>query len=67
MASEYQKWPIWRVFEAGQTVLPDRSILIGHKLVKMLKLDNSNETFLVVFKHRATFRKSLMVARNSFF
>ena len=34
----------WKAEVCGQTVLPDRSILIGQKL------KNSNETFLVIFK-----------------
>ena len=40
--------PIWRVFEkpeaCGQTVLPDRSILIGQKLMEMPKI-NQNVAF----------------------
>ena len=44
----------------GQTVLPDRSILIEQKLLvenwKMANLKNSNETFLVIFKQRAVLR-----------
>ena len=38
----------WQVFEnkaCGQTVLPDRSVLIGQKLVKNAKIINSNATF----------------------
>ena len=39
----------WRVFEkfkaCGQTVLPDRTILIGQKMVENVKIENSNETF----------------------
>ena len=34
----------------GQTVLPDRSILIGQKLVENAKIKYSNATFWVVFK-----------------
>ena len=34
----------------GQTVLPDRSILIGQTLAKDAKMKNSNETFWVIFK-----------------
>ena len=41
----------------GQTVLPDtpdRSLLIGQKLVKIAKIKkNPNETFWVIFKHCA--------------
>ena len=37
-----KKWSIWRVFEkpkaCGQTVLPDRSVLIGQKLVENAKI-----------------------------
>ena len=29
--------PFWRVFENGQTVLPDRSVLIGQKLMENAK------------------------------
>ena len=43
--------PFWRVFEkpeaCGQTVLPDRSVLIGQK---MPISQNSNATFWVIFK-----------------
>ena len=35
----------------GQTVLPDRSLFIGRKLLEMPKLKNSNATFWVIFKH----------------
>ena len=35
----------------GQTVLPDRSLLIGQIMVKMPKLKTSNATFGVIFKH----------------
>ena len=31
-------------------MLPDRSVLIGQKLVEMPKLKNSNGTFSVIFK-----------------
>ena len=31
-------------------MLPDRSILIGQKLVEIPKFKNSNETFWVIFK-----------------
>ena len=38
-----QKWSIWRVFwkheACGQTVLPDRSVLIGHKLAENAKIE----------------------------
>ena len=34
----------------GQTVLPDRSIVIGQKLKENAKIQNSNSTFWVIFK-----------------
>ena len=34
----------------GQTVLPDRSVLIGQKWWKMPKFKNSNATFGIIFK-----------------
>ena len=40
----------WKPEAFDQTVLPDRSVLIGQKLVKMPKLKNSNATFWVFFK-----------------
>ena len=42
-------WPI----AGGQTILPDRSLLIGQKLVENVKIENSNATFWVIFKHCA--------------
>ena len=50
-----QKWSIlasfWKPEACGQTVLADRSILIGQKnWWKMPKLKNSNATFWVIFK-----------------
>ena len=36
----------------GQTELPDRSICIGQKLIENAKIENSNATFWVIFKHR---------------
>ena len=40
----------WQSEACGQTVLPDRSVLIGHKLVENVKIKNSNATFWVIFK-----------------
>ena len=44
-----KKWSIlanfWKPESSGQTVLPDRSILIGQKLVENAKIQHSNETF----------------------
>ena len=37
----------------GQTVLPDRSLLIRQKLVENTKSQNSNATFRVIFKQCA--------------
>ena len=50
-----QNGPFWRVFEkpeaCGQTVLPDRSLLIGQKMVENAKMSKiENATFWVVFK-----------------
>ena len=46
-----EKCQLWRLFEnlkaCGQAVLQDRSLLIGHKLVKNAKIRDSNETFWV--------------------
>ena len=43
------KWSILASFfkpeACGQIVLPDRSILIGQKLVKNAKIENLSETF----------------------
>ena len=41
----------WKPEACGQTVLPDRSVLIRQKLVEMPKFKNSNATFWVIFKH----------------
>ena len=56
----------WKPEACGQTVLPDRSVLIGQKLVENAKIKkincdilsnfqtmewNGNETFLMIFKH----------------
>ena len=40
----------WKPEVCGQTVLPDRSVLIGQKLVEMPKFKNSNATFLGDFQ-----------------
>ena len=40
----------WKPEACGQTVLPDRSVLIGQKLVENAKMQNSNATFWVIFK-----------------
>ena len=41
---------LWKPEACGQTVLPDRSVLTGQKLVEMPKVKNSNATFWVIFK-----------------
>ena len=52
MPKNSQVWRFfWKVEICCQTVLPDRSILIEQKLVKMPKHKNSNATFLAIFKH----------------
>ena len=50
------KWYIlasfWKTEACGQTVLPDRSVLKGQKLVKNAKIKKlKNATFWVIFKH----------------
>ena len=46
-------------FEAcGRIVLPDRSLLIGQKLVETAKIQNSNATFCVIFKQCESGRES---------
>ena len=39
----------------AQTVLPDRSALIGQKLVENAKIENSNATYWMIFKHCAVY------------
>ena len=43
----------WKPEACGQTVLPDRSVLIGQKLVENAKINNPNATFWVIFKQCA--------------
>ena len=47
-----KKWStmssFWKPETCGQTVLPDNSVLIGHKIGEKFK--NSNATFWVIFK-----------------
>ena len=53
--------PIWRVFEkqaCGQTVFPDKSVIIGQKLVENAKIQ-SNATFCVIFKQCDEIREKL--------
>ena len=40
----------WKPEACGQTVLPDRSVLVRQKLVENAKIQNSNATFWVIFK-----------------
>ena len=44
--------PFWRVFEkpeaCGQTVLPDRSVLIGQKLVENVKIQKFKCDILII-------------------
>ena len=64
----------WRVFKkpeaCGQTVLPDRSVLIGQKLVENAQIKkNSNATFWGIFKHCAKLvlenpQKNIVYANN---
>ena len=39
-----------QVFVCGQTVLPDRSVLVGQKLVENAKIKNWNVTFWVIYQ-----------------
>ena len=41
----------WNPEACGQTMLPDRILWIGQKLVEMPKCQNSNATFWVIFMH----------------
>ena len=44
----------WKPEVCGQTVLTDRSLLIGQKMVESAKIEKfkySNATFLVILKH----------------
>ena len=56
-----QKWLIlaifWKLESCGQTVLPDRSLLIEQKWWKMPKFKTSNAKFWVIFKHWEKFAK----------
>ena len=51
---KFQKWSnlasFWKTEACSQTVVPDKLILNGQKLVEMPKIQISNETFLVIFK-----------------
>ena len=44
-----KKWSIWRVFgkpkASGQTVVPDRSVLIGQKLAENAKIEKFQMQF----------------------
>ena len=52
------KWSVlasfWKSVACGQTVLPDRSILLEQRLVKNVK--NPNATFWVIYKQCGTER-----------
>ena len=53
--------------DCGQTALPDRSILIGQKMVEMPKLTNTNATFWVIFKHCDAKNKTFLAPKTSIF
>ena len=57
-----QKWSIlasfWKPEACGQTVLPDRSVLIGQKLVENANIKKSNATFWVIFKQCESRKKN---------
>ena len=40
----------WKPEACGQTVLPDKSVLIGQKLVENAKIKNSDGTIWMIFK-----------------
>ena len=40
----------WKPEDCGQTVLPDRSLFLGQKLLENAKIEK-NATFCVIFKH----------------
>ena len=42
---------IWKPVDYGQTVLLDRSILKGQKLVENVKIEKFRWDILVIFKH----------------
>ena len=44
----------WKPEACGQTGLPDRSILIGQKLVENAQIKKFNATFWAIFKQCAT-------------
>ena len=56
-----QKWynlvSFWKPKACGQKELPDRSVLIGQKLVEIPEFKNSNATFWVIFKHCGVIKK----------
>ena len=48
----------WKTEACGQTVLPDKSVLIEQKLVENAKIKkNFNATFWVIFKQCASMDK----------
>ena len=61
-----QKWSILASFckpeACGQTVLPDRSVLIGQTLVENAKI--SNAIFLVILRHCGGVSDEMRPAKN---
>ena len=55
----------WKSEAYGQTVLPDKSLLIGHKLVESAEMENLSCDILVIFKHCVLFEKLLHVRLES--
>ena len=46
----------WKCEACGQTVLPDRSVLIGQKLVENTKFSHSNAAFWVICENNVKFK-----------
>ena len=59
MSKSAKNSQFWKLEACGQTVLPDRPVLIGQKLVENEIFKNSNATFWVIFKYEKTVKKSV--------
>ena len=59
--------PFWRVFEnpkaCGQTVLPDRTVLIGQKLVENAKVESLQKMIILGIFNQLLSTKNVNVAR----
>ena len=60
----------WKTEACGQTVLPDRSVLKGQKLLENAKIQKSNATFWVIFKqcvwYTLDYFQTIMSVHNKF-